>query len=115
MESTRPAPSQTARILRFERPGGHAPPAGGHRATLRVPNVDPSPVDSLEKYESEAGEADEFRHRQWANLATFAACVALVIAGVWIATTMANLQRDQNCVLAGGRNCAQLSITGQAR
>jgi hypothetical protein len=84
-------------------------------ATGQTSDRDRSPVDDFSKYESNTAEPDDYRHRQMANLAAFVFCVALVAVGVWIATTMANVQRDQHCVLTGGKNCAQISITGQAR
>jgi hypothetical protein len=110
-----PDTSETARILRFERRTARFGPMPRPAASLRVPSVERSPVQDFSKYEGSPAEPDDYRHRQVTNLAAFVACVLLVAAGVWIATTMANVQRDQNCVLTGGKNCAQISITGQAR
>jgi len=52
---------------------------------------------------------DEYRRRQIANVAGFGACVLLIMAGVWIAITMADHQRNQDCVLAGRKNCAPIA------
>jgi hypothetical protein len=112
METVHPAPPATGRILRFQRPDRPmrtAPLPSQHFA----PGQDASPVESFGKYEGPE-EAEDYRRRQVANLAAFAACALLIVAGVWIATTMADIQRNQNCVLSGGKNCAQISIKGIA-
>lgn len=46
------------------------------------------------------------------NAAAFGFCVLLVVVGVWLAIKIAEMRRDQDCVLSGRRNCAQLSIVG---
>lgn len=115
MERAHAAPSGTARILRFERAGRSVRPVPSRRlAGARASDAERSPVESFGKYESGPEDTDDYRHRQLANLAAFVTCVFLVAAGVWIANTMADLQRDQNCVLSGGKNCAQVSIIGTA-
>jgi len=124
MEQDRSGPQQSARILRFERRSVRAShkefaPQEETRTRPHVPihllRAEPSPVKGFEKYESGSEDADDYRHRQRANLAAFLACVLLVVAGVWIAMKMSEVRRDQDCVLAGGKDCARLSITGQSR
>jgi len=124
MEQDRSGPQQSARILRFERRNGGASHKGlasqdDARARPRVPThlprIGPSPVKGFEEFESGSENADDYRHRQRANLAAFLACVLLVVAGVWIAMKMSEVRRDQDCVLAGGKNCAKISITGQSQ
>jgi hypothetical protein len=90
-------PEQDARVLKF-RPRDPFP--------LRPP---PRlfPVEDLRKYEADA-EPDDFRHRMIMNLAGFAATIVLIIIGVWLAESMAQLRKDQDCVLAGRRDCATL-------
>lgn len=93
----------------FVRPGTlpkHAP----YRLTSEAPAG--SPVEDIAKFEAEHEEAEDYRRRQMANAAGFGACVLLVLIGVWIAITMADLRRNQDCVLAGRKNCAQISIIG---
>jgi hypothetical protein len=43
------------------------------------------------------------------NTVAFLFVVALIGAGLWLAETMASLRRNQDCVLAGHRNCASIS------
>ena len=83
------------RILPFRR-------GPSHRRT--PPNAD-APVEGVEKYAS-AGEPDNYRQRMINNGLGLIACVALVVIGVWIANTMAETRRKQDCVLSGRRDCA---------
>jgi hypothetical protein len=46
------------------------------------------------------------------NAAAFGFCVLLVTIGIWLAIKIAELRRDQDCILSGRRNCAQISIIG---
>jgi hypothetical protein len=72
------------------------------------------PVDDVGKYER-VGDGDDYRHRMLTNALGLAICTLLVLTGVWIANKMADIRRDQDCVLAGRRNCAQLQIPGPER
>ena len=71
------------------------------------------PVDDLAKYERGESEAD-YRHRMKMNLLALAATIVLVIIGIWLAETMAEMQRIQDCVLAGHRNCAPIRVPSAA-
>ena len=95
MESEGPGEGN-GRVLQF-RPRAHAPPR----------DADWSPVNDLRKY-SNAGD-DDFRHRMLANLAAFAFTVALTAIGIWLAMSIADLRKTQDCVLMGRRDCAQIS------
>ena len=44
-----------------------------------------------------------------ANLAAFAFTVALTAIGIWLAMSIAELRKNQDCVLMGRRDCAQIS------
>jgi hypothetical protein len=70
----------------------------------------PSPVEDLHKYESESA-PDDYRHRMMMNLAALAATIVLILIGVWIVSTMAQLRKDQDCVFAGRRDCAAIKTT----
>jgi hypothetical protein len=114
MEGKPDTPQETGRVLRFERPGSS--PLRWRRHPAGVPFAGPAhpPVQDLSKYEQVAGEADDYRHRQLTNLAAFITCSLLVVVGVWLAIKIAELRRDQDCVLAGRRNCAQLQINNNS-
>ena len=63
------------------------------------------PVGDLTKYERPEG-TDDYRHRMMVNLAAFAALVLLAFVGIWLADQLANMRKNQDCVLSGRRNCA---------
>ena len=52
---------------------------------------------------------DDFRHRMLANIAAFAFTMALTAIGVWLAASIADLRRTQDCVLMGRLDCAKIS------
>ena len=44
------------------------------------------------------------------NFLGLAVTVLLVIAGIWIAETMAEMRRTQDCFLSGRRNCTPIDV-----
>ena len=91
------------RVLKF-RPRTSAHPPG------RAPQQDgKGNADDLSRYEQSKDEPDDFRHRMLANLAAFAFTVALTAIGIWLAMSIADLRKTQDCVLMGRRDCAQIS------
>jgi hypothetical protein len=68
----------------------------------------PEPLD-LSRYERPREEPDDFRHRMLANIAAFAFTVALTAIGIWLAMSIADLRRTQDCVLMGRRDCVRIS------
>ena len=59
-------------------------------------------------------EEDDYRHRMKMNVLGALVTVLLVISGVWIVDSMAEIAKLQDCVLAGGRNCAPVRRTGES-
>lgn len=90
------------RVVKF-RPRTSAQPPG------RAPQSTPHEAADLSHYERKAEEPDDFRHRMLANLAAFAFTVALTAIGIWLAMSIAELRKNQDCVLMGRRDCAQIS------
>jgi hypothetical protein len=66
-------------------------------------------ASDLSGYERDRGEPDDFRHRMLANVAAFAFTVALTAVGIWLAMSIADLRKTQDCVLMGRRDCARIS------
>lgn len=95
--------SEKGRILPFQQRGKARTP-NGRRATT----AQGEPVEGVEKYA--IGEPDNYRQRMINNVLAFAACVVLALIGIWLATTMADMRRNQDCVLSGRRNCAQVHV-----
>jgi hypothetical protein len=87
------------RVVKF-RPRTSAQPPG------RAPQNE---ANDLSRHERRPEEPDDFRHRMLANLAAFAFTVALTAIGIWLAMSIAELRKTQDCVLMGRRDCAQIS------
>jgi hypothetical protein len=73
----------------------------------------PEPVElsrlDLSRYEEPREEPDDFRHRMLANIAAFAFTVALTAVGIWLAISIADLRKTQDCVLMGRHDCVRIS------
>jgi flagellar biogenesis protein FliO len=66
------------------------------------------PAD-LARFET-GGEPDDYRHRMLVNFAALLFLAALIGAGIWLVDAMAQMQRDQNCALAGHHNCTRVDV-----
>jgi hypothetical protein len=71
-------------------------------------NADRPAAEDLSRYERPRDEADDFRHRMIANAAAFALTAVLIGIGIWLAVSIADLRRTQDCVLMGRRDCARI-------
>jgi hypothetical protein len=71
-------------------------------------------IDDIEKY-ARIGEEDNYRHRMLTNLLAFLVLCFIVYCGVWLANTMAQLRKDQDCVLTGRTNCAPIRGLSEPR
>jgi hypothetical protein len=65
--------------------------------------------NDLSRYERPREEPDDFRHRILANIAALAFTVALTAVGIWLAMSIADLRRTQDCVLMGRRDCVRIT------
>jgi hypothetical protein len=65
--------------------------------------------DELSRYERDREEPADFRRRMLANVAAFAFTVALTAVGIWLAVSIADLRKTQDCVLMGRRDCARIA------
>jgi hypothetical protein len=98
------ASEEEHRVLKFRpRTLAHPPGRPGDQQDSRQ-----EPND-LARYERDRNEPDDFRHRMLANVAAFAFTVALTAIGIWLAMSIADLRKTQDCVLMGRRDCARIS------
>jgi hypothetical protein len=67
------------------------------------------PVDDLAAFEEEDGNID-YRRRMLMNVIAVVIVSVLVTAGVWIANTIAAMQKVQDCALQGRQNCAPIEV-----
>lgn len=68
-----------------------------------------SPVSDLAKFER-GDEHDDYRHRMIVNASAFLFVLVLIGAGLWIAETMAEIRKNEDCVLSGRHNCAPIQM-----
>ncbi len=109
MKTKRPIISDDEHVVLKFRPRTSAHPPG-HREESDQPGGQPAAND-LSRYERPRDEPDDFRHRMLANVAALAFTVALTAIGIWLAVSIADLRKTQDCVLMGLRNCARISVT----
>ena len=102
-------------VVKF-RPRTSAHPPGHRDEPADQAHSGPAARD-LSRYERPGGEPDDFGHRMLANVAALAFTVALAAIGIWLAISIADLRKNQDCVLMGRRDCARISAMprGQAR
>jgi hypothetical protein len=98
------------RVLKFRpRTLAHPPGRRGDLADQTEQlDVRREPND-LSRYERDRDQPDDFRQRMLANVAAFAFTVALTAIGIWLAMSIADLRKTQDCVLMGRRDCARIS------
>jgi len=96
MLGDRPSDNES-RVVLFPRRRSGAPPRA------------PSPVADLAKFER-GDEPEDYRHRMKVNAAAFVVVVVLIGAGLWLAETMAELRKHEDCVLSGRKNCAPIEV-----
>jgi hypothetical protein len=104
------APEDEHRVLKFRpRTLAHPPGQRGQPARPTPAEDARQEPDDLARYERNRDEPDDFRHRMLANIAAFAFTVALTAIGIWLAMSIADLRKTQDCVLTGRRDCAPIS------
>lgn len=83
------------------------------RERLAEPADDPiDQVDHLAQYEQDQEEDQtiNYPHRMLMNVIAVAIVSVLIGVGVWLADTIADMERDQDCVLQGRQNCAPIEV-----
>jgi hypothetical protein len=114
-----PIPRDDEHVVVKFRPRTSAHPPGHRNEPGHEPGRRDEPVDQahggpaakdLSRYERSRDEPDDFRHRMLANVAALAFTVALTAIGIWLAMSIADLRRTQDCVLMGRRDCARISV-----
>ena len=81
----------------------------GWRGSLSAGHSPAPPVAGLEKYERNDGD-DNYRHRMLVNFAALLVTILLSATGVWLAMQIADLRKNQDCVLSGRRNCMPIEV-----
>ncbi|MFL6798420.1 MAG: hypothetical protein ACJ8F3_13500 [Xanthobacteraceae bacterium] len=79
--------------------------AGTAPGTASPPGV----VKGFARYEG-GEDQDDYRHRMLVNLAALIVTILLALAGGWLAMQIAEMRKNQDCVLSGRRNCTPVSF-----
>jgi hypothetical protein len=109
------ATDEEHQVLKFRprtlaHPPGRQDPQANHGQANRAAEEDArAEPNDLSRYERDRSEPDDFRHRMLANIAALAFTVALTAIGIWLAMSIADLRKTQDCVLMGRRDCARIS------
>ena len=111
MKNQRPIVAEEEhRVLQF-RPRNSAPTPGWRKdpaAVTPLKDARREPND-LSRYERPRDEPDDFHHRILANIAALAFTIALTAIGIWLAMSIQDLRRTQDCVLMGRRDCVRIT------
>jgi hypothetical protein len=70
------------------------------------------PLDDLAQYEQEDLHIN-YRHRMLMNVMAVMIVSVLVGVGVWIADTIEDMEKAQDCVMQGRQNCAPIELPAQ--
>lgn len=101
-----PSDEEEHRVLQFRpRPGS---PMAQRCSPQLVHKLEVA--DDLSRYERDRDAAGDFRHRMLANVAALAFTLALLAIGIWLAMSIAQLRRTQDCVLMGRHDCVQIVV-----
>ncbi|HWZ38051.1 MAG TPA: hypothetical protein VNY08_07120 [Bradyrhizobium sp.] len=116
MKNQRPiAAEEEHRVLQFRPRSAPQTPSFRGDAVVKQLHHDSAPEPAelsrldLSRFEKPREEQDDFRHRMLANIAAFAFTVALTAVGIWLAASIADLRKTQDCVLMGRRDCIRIS------
>jgi hypothetical protein len=100
--SQEPTPDPDNRVVPLRR---RTPQAAGPQR--------PEPPD-LSRFER-GGHEDDYRHRMLTNVIALAFTALLVLGGIWVANTVADLRKTQDCVMSGRRVCSPMPVPSADR
>lgn len=104
---------RSAEVLQF-RPRAHLGEpafADATRPARESAEAESELLDDLAQFEQDREEEDEtvnYSQRMLMNVIAVAVITILLGIGIWLADTIADMQRDQDCVLQGRQNCAPI-------
>jgi hypothetical protein len=106
---------ETARVLKFERRRRARPPRVLTPTNMAADrertgaDFGDDLTDDLARYEDEDAQVD-YRQRMLMNVIAVAIVTVLVGAGVWIADTIAAMEKAEDCAMQGRQNCAPIEL-----
>lgn len=100
---------EMGRVLRFE------PRRGSQRPRVPLPPIVPSRITPLDQGSADTDDTEDYRHRMRANLAAILVVAALIGCGYWLFGALAEMRRNQDCIMSGRTNCVQINVLPDAR
>jgi hypothetical protein len=95
------------------------PPADDKPRVVPFPGArKPKPwpkADDLAPYTASPESPADYRERMIVNAAVLLVVVALIGAALWLADTMADMRRNQDCVLSGRPGCTHVDAAPSRR
>jgi len=97
-------------VLPFRRPG--QPPLSAPPLRLMDGAIERSDIlpDDFAQYEQDQDEIVDYRQRALMNVIALVVVAFLVSAGVWLADSIAGMERDQDCMMQGRANCVPIEL-----
>jgi len=113
MNAERPHPEEHGRVVPLRR--RHPRAGNDNMRPGEAPGAGRFAVGDLERFERSHDGPDEYRHRMIMNALAFVVCIFLILAGVWLVTKLAQMRKDQDCVLSGRRGCTPVDVPVRSR
>jgi len=114
MNAERPDSGERGRVVLLRPRHPHA--GNDNRPRHPAGNLTSEPaIGDLSRFERSTDGQDDYRHRMMVNALAFILCIFLVLAGVWLAVKLAQMRKDQDCVLSGRRGCAPIDVPVRSR
>ncbi len=110
MKTQRPITSEEEhQVLQFRpRNSVRHPGRQGYPRGQAEPEAARPEPNELSRDEHPRDEPDDVRHRMLANVAAIAFTIALIAIGIWLAVSIAEMRKTQDCVLTGRHDCARI-------
>jgi len=110
MKSEQPPdpPQETGQVLRFE-------PRLQRRRQRPSPPFAPSPVKDVGHYARGPDDGEDYRGRMRANAVAFVVVGLLIWCGYWLFDTLAEMRKNQDCILSGRTNCVRIEVPPSSR
>ena len=105
----RQSPEPMGQVVRFRPRAGRSTELDRRRDDARRwVAADRSPVEGIGRYEG--GGEDDYRHRMTVNVLALIVCLFLAATGAWLANKIAEMRKNQDCVLSGRIGCTHVDV-----
>jgi hypothetical protein len=98
------------RVIRFRPRQGGAPPQ-----PVALDGARDSGEDGLAAFSRAREQPGEYRHRMAVNAAAGLFVLVLIGVALWLANSIADMRRSQDCVLSGRRGCTPVEYDRNVR